>query len=97
MLYPDNVGSAVTALKIRPTETAANVLLLAPVRRCGLLSGPGMDGIVIESLRVRRSVGRREEAPAADKALPFNRRPSNAAYPSLSRFVGSPSIAVRGP
>src|SRR5712691_277822 len=30
MLYVDNVGSAATALKIRPTETAANVMLLAP-------------------------------------------------------------------
>ena len=30
MLYVDNVGSAAAALKIRPTETGANVMLLAP-------------------------------------------------------------------
>ena len=30
MLYVDDVGSAATALKIRPTEAGANVMLLAP-------------------------------------------------------------------
>ena len=30
MLYVDNLGSAAAALKIRPTETGANVMLLAP-------------------------------------------------------------------
>ena len=30
MLYVDNFGSAAAALKIRPTETGANVMLLAP-------------------------------------------------------------------
>lgn len=30
MLYVDNVGSAAAALKIQPTETGANVMLLAP-------------------------------------------------------------------
>ena len=30
MLYVDNIGSAATALKIRPTEAGANVMLLAP-------------------------------------------------------------------
>ena len=30
MFYVDNVGSAAAALKIRPTETGANVMLLAP-------------------------------------------------------------------
>ena len=28
--YVDNIGSAATALKIRPTEAGANVMLLAP-------------------------------------------------------------------
>jgi hypothetical protein len=30
MLYVDDVGSAATALKIRPTEAGANVMLLSP-------------------------------------------------------------------